>query len=405
MLTKIYRTYADTNLILEICIGIVLGILLGAFYAEGAQSISFLGDVFVGSLKAIAPILVFILVLTSICTKDFGKHGKQFQKVLLLYLVGTFLAALSAVVASFWFQLDLVLNVTQANASSPENIVAVFKTLMKNIVDNPIHALSSGNYLGILTWAIAFGVALKHCNAHAKEIFLDMNAAVLKIVRFIVKLAPFGIFALVANSVAETGAGGLISYARLLVVLVATMLFVAFVVNAVIVFLATRKNPFPLIFICIKHSAIFAFFTRSSAANIPVNLALCEKLGIEEDFYSVSIPLGATINMAGAAVTIAMLSLAAAHTVGIEVTFWQAFFLSIIATFGACGASGVAGGSLLLIPLACSLFQMDYDIAMQVVAVGFIIGVIQDSVETALNSSTDVLFTAACSKNELNLNI
>lgn len=405
MLTKIYRTYADTNLILEICIGIVLGILLGAFYAEGAQSISFLGDVFVGALKAIAPILVFILVLTSICTKDFDKHGKQFQKVLLLYLVGTFLAALSAVVASFWFQLDLVLNVTQANASSPENIVAVFKTLMKNIVDNPIHALSSGNYLGILTWAIAFGVALKHCNAHAKEIFLDMNAAVLKIVRFIVKLAPFGIFALVANSVAETGAGGLISYARLLVVLVATMLFVAFVVNAVIVFLATRKNPFPLIFICIKHSAIFAFFTRSSAANIPVNLALCEKLGIEEDFYSVSIPLGATINMAGAAVTIAMLSLAAAHTVGIEVTFWQALFLSIIATFGACGASGVAGGSLLLIPLACSLFQMDYDIAMQVVAVGFIIGVIQDSVETALNSSTDVLFTAACSKKELNLNI
>ena len=405
MLTKIYRTYADTNLILEICIGIVLGILLGAFYAEGAQSISFLGDVFVGALKAIAPILVFILVLTSICTKDFGKHGKQFQKVLLLYLVGTFLAALSAVVASFWFQLDLVLNVTQANASSPENIVAVFKTLMKNIVDNPIHALSSGNYLGILTWAIAFGVALKHCNAHAKEIFLDMNAAVLKIVRFIVKLAPFGIFALVANSVAETGAGGLISYARLLVVLVATMLFVAFVVNAVIVFLATRKNPFPLIFICIKHSAIFAFFTRSSAANIPVNLALCEKLGIEEDFYSVSIPLGATINMAGAAVTIAMLSLAAAHTVGIEVTFWQALFLSIIATFGACGASGVAGGSLLLIPLACSLFQMDYDIAMQVVAVGFIIGVIQDSVENALNSSTDVLFTAACSKKELNLNI
>ena len=405
MLTKIYRTYADTNLILEICIGIVLGILLRAFYAEGAQSISFLGDVFVGALKAIAPILVFILVLTSICTKDFGKHGKQFQKVLLLYLVGTFLAALSAVVASFWFQLDLVLNVTQTNASSPENIVAVFKTLMKNIVDNPIHALSSGNYLGILTWAIAFGVALKHCNAHAKEIFLDMNAAVLKIVRFIVKLAPFGIFALVANSVAETGAGGLISYARLLVVLVATMLFVAFVVNAVIVFLATRKNPFPLIFICIKHSAIFAFFTRSSAANIPVNLALCEKLGIEEDFYSVSIPLGATINMAGAAVTIAMLSLAAAHTVGIEVTFWQALFLSIIATFGACGASGVAGGSLLLIPLACSLFQMDYDIAMQVVAVGFIIGVIQDSVETALNSSTDVLFTAACSKKELNLNI
>ena len=405
MLAKIYRTYADTNLILEIVIGIILGILLGAFYAEGAASVSFLGELFVGALKAIAPILVFILVLTSICTRDFGQHGAQFRRVLVLYVIGMLLASVSAVLASSFFHLELVLNVTQAEATSPESIGAVFISLMKSIVANPIHALSNGNYLGILTWAIAFGVALKGCNHTSKEFFLDINTAVLKIVRFIVKLAPFGIFALVANSVAETGSGGLLSYGRLLLVLVATMLFVFFVINAAIVFCVTRKNPYPLIFICLKHSAIFAFFTRSSAANIPVNLELSQKLGIEEDLYSVSVPLGATVNMSGAAVTIAMLSLAAAHTVGIEVNFWQAFFLCVIATFGACGASGVAGGSLLLIPLACSLFQMDYDIAMQVVAVGFIIGVIQDSVETALNSSTDVLFTAACSKKELNLNI
>ena len=405
MFVRLCKSYYNGNLIIQICVGIVLGILLGAFFTQGAESVSILGDLFVGALKAIAPILVFILVMTSICTRDFAQHGKQFQRVLLLYLIGTFLASLSAVVVSFFCPLDLILNVEKTASASVQGIGAVFKDLLFKIVDNPINALSNGNYLGILAWAIGFGVALRQCNAPTKDFFTDINTAVLKIVKFIVKLAPFGIFALVANSVAQTGAQGLLSYGKLLFVLVATMLFVAFVINALIAFIATGKNPFPLIFICLKHSAIFAFFTRSSAANIPVNLALCEKLGIEKDLYSVSIPLGATINMSGAAVTIATLSLAAAHTVGIEVNFYQAFLLSIMATFGACGASGVAGGSLLLIPLACSLFNIDYDVSMQVVAVGFIIGVVQDSVETALNSSTDVLFTAACSKNKLNLEL
>ncbi len=405
MFFKLFQRYRDGNLIVQICIGIVLGIFLGGLFPQVAPKVQLLGDLFVGALKAVAPILVFILVLTSICTRDFGKHGKQFQKVLVLYLAGTFLASLCAVIASFLFPTTLILNLNGAQNASPDSIGTVFHTLLFKIIDNPINALATGNYLGILAWAIGLGITLKSCSEPAKTFFLDINNAVLKIVRFVVRLAPFGIFGLVTNSVAEAGSAGLLSYARLLVVLVLTMLFVAFVVNAAIVWMVSKKNPFPLIKICLKHSAIFAFFTRSSAANIPVNLNLCQKLGIEEDLYSVSIPLGATINMAGAAVTIAVLSLSAAHTIGIEVGFWQAFILSIVATFGACGASGVAGGSLLLIPLACSLFQMDYDVAMQVVAVGFIIGVIQDSVETALNSSTDVLFTAVCSKNELNLNL
>ncbi len=403
MVAKIYRAYARGNLIFQILVGIALGIFFGAAFADVALHISVLGDLFVGALKAIAPLLVFVLVLTSICTRDFGQHGAQFRRVLLLYLLGTFLASLIAVGVSLFVPLDLVLNVEKAGNASPENIGAVFKTLLFKLVDNPIHALSNGNFLGVLTWAVAFGLALKNCNATAKAIFLDINTAMLKVVRFIVRLSPVGIFALVAFSVAQTGAAGLLSYARLLVVLVATMLFLAFVVNAVIVFLVTGKNPFPLIFICIKHSAIFAFFTRTGAANIPVNLALCEKLGIEKDLYSVSIPLGATINMEGAAITIAVMSLAAAQTLGIDISFGEALLLSLVATLGALGASGVPGGSLLLIPLACSFLQIDYDVAMQVVAVGFIIGVVQDSVETALNCSTDVLFTAACSHNQLNL--
>ncbi|MBS4275758.1 serine/threonine transporter SstT, partial [Campylobacter vulpis] len=359
---------------------------------------------FTNALKAIAPILVFILILTSICTKNFTQKSTKMKNIVFLYIVGTFLASACAVGISFLMPTELVLEgVEKASQSSPAFISEIFKDLILKIVDNPINALSGGNYLGILAWAIAGGVALRHCSKEAKQVFVDINEGVLKIVQFIVKLAPFGIFGLVANSVANTGAAGLISYAKLLLVLVLTMLFVAFIINAFIVFLYTRKNPFPLIFICIKESAFFAFFTRSSAANIPVNMALCAKLGIDKELYSISIPLGATINMGGAAVTIAVLSLAAAYTVGIEVSFFQAFLLSIIATFAACGASGVAGGSLLLIPLACSLFNINYDVAMKVVAIGFIIGVIQDSVETALNSSTDVLFTAICSNDDLRL--
>ncbi|EMJ2168003.1 serine/threonine transporter SstT [Campylobacter upsaliensis] len=404
MFAKLMQRYSKGNLILQICVGIVLGIFVGLLSKDVAVVANFLGILFTSALKAIAPMLVFILILTSIYTKDFTQKSAKMKNIAFLYIVGTFLASACAVGISFLMPTELVLEgVEKASQSSPAFMSEIFKDLILKIVDNPINALSSGNYLGILAWAIAGGVALRHCSKEAKQVFVDINEGVLKIVQFIVKLAPFGIFGLVANSVASTGAAGLISYAKLLLVLVGTMLFVAFVINALIVFIYTRKNPFPLIFICLRESAFFAFFTRSSAANIPVNMALCAKLGIDKELYSISIPLGATINMGGAAVTIAVLSLAAAYTVGIEVSFFQAFLLSIIATFAACGASGVAGGSLLLIPLACSLFNINYDVAMKIVAIGFIIGVIQDSVETALNSSTDVLFTAICSKDDLRL--
>ncbi|EOG9651711.1 serine/threonine transporter SstT [Campylobacter upsaliensis] len=404
MFAKLMQSYSKGNLILQICVGIVLGIFAGLLSKDVAVVANFLGILFTSALKAIAPMLVFILILTSICTKDFTQKSAKMKNIAFLYIVGTFLASACAVGISFLAPTELVLEgVEKASQSSPAFMSEIFKDLILKIVDNPINALSNGNYLGILAWAIAGGVALRHCSKEAKQVFVDINEGVLKIVQFIVKLAPFGIFGLVANSVASTGAAGLISYAKLLLVLVGTMLFVAFVINALIVFIYTRKNPFPLIFICLRESAFFAFFTRSSAANIPVNMALCAKLGIDKELYSISIPLGATINMGGAAVTIAVLSLAAAYTVGIEVSFFQAFLLSIIATFAACGASGVAGGSLLLIPLACSLFNINYDVAMKIVAIGFIIGVIQDSVETALNSSTDVLFTAICSKDDLRL--
>lgn len=404
MFAKLMQRYSKGNLILQICVGIVLGIFVGLLSKDVAVVANFLGILFTSALKAIAPMLVFILILTSICTKDFTQKSAKMKNIAFLYIVGTFLASACAVGISFLMPTELVLEgVEKASQSSPTFMSEIFKDLILKIVDNPINALSSGNYLGILAWAIAGGVALRHCSKEAKQVFVDINEGVLKIVQFIVKLAPFGIFGLVANSVASTGAAGLISYAKLLLVLVGTMLFVAFVINALIVFIYTRKNPFPLIFICLRESAFFAFFTRSSAANIPVNMALCAKLGIDKELYSISIPLGATINMGGAAVTIAVLSLAAAYTVGIEVSFFQAFLLSIIATFAACGASGVAGGSLLLIPLACSLFNINYDVAMKIVAIGFIIGMIQDSVETALNSSTDVLFTAICSKDDLRL--
>ncbi|MCR2103253.1 serine/threonine transporter SstT, partial [Campylobacter upsaliensis] len=344
MFAKLIQRYSKGNLILQICVGIVLGIFVGLLSKDVAVVANFLGILFTSALKAIAPMLVFILILTSICTKDFTQKSVKMKNIAFLYIVGTFLASACAVGISFLVPTELVLEgVEKASQSSPAFVSEIFKDLILKIVDNPINALSSGNYLGILAWAIAGGVALRHCSKEAKQVFVDINEGVLKIVQFIVKLAPFGIFGLVANSVASTGAAGLISYAKLLLVLVGTMLFVAFVINALIVFIYTRKNPFPLIFVCLRESAFFAFFTRSSAVNIPVNMALCAKLGIDKELYSISIPLGATINMGGAAVTIAVLSLAAAYTVGIEVSFFQAFLLSIIATFAACGASGVAG--------------------------------------------------------------
>lgn len=406
MLKTLIIKYKNGNLILQIALGIILGIVLALSSENLAYYASILGSLFTGALKAIAPILVFLLILCAICLKEFKQDGKRIKNIIALYIIATFLASVCAVSLSFVFPLELVLEgVQKADANSFTQLSALILDLLLKMVDNPINALSNGNYLGILTWAIAGGFALRHCSAQTKQAFVELNEGVLKIVKFIVKLAPFGIFGLVAHSVASTGAAGLISYVKVLVLLVLTMLFVGLIINALLAFIITKKNPFPLLFICLKHSAVFAFFTRSSAANIPVNMALCSKLGIDKDFYGISIPLGATINMSGAAVTIAVLSLATAHSLGIELNFLQAVLLSIIATFAACGASGVAGGSLLLIPLACSLLNIEYDIAMQVVAIGFIIGVIQDSVETAVNSSADVFFTAILSENELDLSL
>ena len=386
MIRHIAQRYKDGNLIIQILVGITLGGILGflahsgnAFALNLTDFAAILGSLFVGALKAVAPVLVFVLVSASIVLKEFG-NTNGLKNVLILYLIGTFLASLAAVCVSFAFPTSLVLqNTSVAMSAAPSNIAVVLKDLAYKIVDNPLNAIASGNYIGILAWAIAVGIALRHCSNETKRVFKDISDSITKIVKFVIRLAPFGIFGLVSISVAQTG-------------------FVAFIINAIIAFAVMRKNPYPLILTCIKESAITAFFTRSSAANIPVNMNLCKKLELNENLYSISIPLGATINMAGAAVTIAVLSLSAVYTLGIDVGFWDALLLSVIAAIGACGASGVAGGSLMLIPLACSLFGISNDIAMQVVAIGFIIGVIQDSVETALNSSTDVLFTAVISK-------
>ncbi len=390
--------YANGNLVLQILVGIVLGVVVAMISKELAMSFSILGTLFVGALKAIAPILVFVLVATAIATKEVGVQTEM-KPIVVLYLIGTFLAALIAVAASFLFPVELVLiDATQKVLTPPDSVIEVLKTVLFNMVDNPVNALQTGNFIGILVWAIAIGFAMHYSSKETKKVFFDVSTGITKIVKFIIKLAPFGIFGLVANTFAQTGFDALLSYSKLLLVLVGTMLFIAFIINPIIVFVKTRKNPYPLIFTCVKESGITAFFTRSSAANIPVNLNLCKKLGLHEDTYSISIPLGATTNMAGAAVTITVLTLATVHTLGMSIDIGTALLLSLISALAACGASGVAGGSLLLIPLACSLFGISNDIALQVVAIGFVIGVVQDSMETALNSSTDVVFTAACHK-------
>ncbi len=431
MFSKLAKRFADGNLIVQILIGIALGAVIGFWthyqaapynelIAKGvsdaaqlaaakkdltdvansvANSIAVLGNLFVGALKAIAPILVFVLVATSIIVKEFG-HAKGMQKVVTLYLVGTFLAAVVAVVASFLFPMELVLKgVESANMSAPQGIVDVLKDLIFKMVQNPITALSTGNYIGIITWAVGGGIAMRFCTQETKKVFQDVSDGVTKIVRFIIRLAPFGIFGLVTISIHETGFEALAGYLKLILVLIGAMAFVSFVVYPAMVFVVTKKNPYPLVMTCVRESAVTAFFTRSSAANIPVNMALCKKLGLKEELYSISIPLGATINMGGAAVTIGILALAAVNSIpSITVDFGDALLLCFISALGACGASGVAGGSLLLVPLACALFGIGNDIAMQVVGVGFIIGVIQDSVETAVNSASDVLFTAVASE-------
>jgi serine/threonine transporter len=388
-----YRLYRG-NLVLQIIVGIVLGTALATVSPSTALDAGLFGELFVGALKAIAPILVFILVAASIANQKKNQHTKM-KPILVMYLLGTFSAALTAVLLSFLFPTELVLVSGIEGTSPPQGIAEVLHTLLFKLVDNPLNAVASGNYIGILVWAIALGVALHHASDTTKRVFQDLSHGISQIVRFIIRLAPLGIFGLVASTFATTGFEALSGYAHLLAVLLGAMLFIALIVNPLFVYIKTKANPYPLVFQCLRESGVTAFFTRSSAANIPVNMALCNKLNLDEDTYSVSIPLGATINMAGAAITITVLTLAAVNTLGIAIDLPTALLLSVIAAISACGASGVAGGSLLLIPLACGLFGISNDVAMQVVAVGFIIGVIQDSAETALNSSTDVVFTAA----------
>lgn len=386
--------YQRIGLVPLIIIGLVLGVLIGWLAPSIGIALGLLGTLFVGALKAVAPVLVFVLVMAAISQHRSGNEV-YVKPVLIMYMFGTFLAALTAVVASFLFPTELVLVNATVEQVPPANLQEVLTNLLMNLVANPINAIAEANYIGILAWAIIIGFALRQASDTARAVVSDFSDAISQVVKWIIALAPFGILGLVANTVAETGFASLAGYARILLVLIGCMTFIALVANPLIVFVKTGKNPYPLVFRCLRESGITAFFTRSSAANIPVNMNLARKLGLHEDTYSVTIPLGATINMAGAAITINVLTLATAHTLGIEVSFASALLLSLVATISACGASGVAGGSLLLIPLAASLFSIPNDIAMQVVAIGFIIGVIQDSAETALNSSTDVLFTAA----------
>ncbi|MBS7663099.1 serine/threonine transporter SstT [Pseudomonas lalucatii] len=388
------RLLDRTSLVVQILIGLIAGVLLAQFLPQAALSVGFLGGVFVSALKAVAPVLVFVLVTASIANHQRDQQTHM-RPILVLYLLGTFSAALIAVLASFAFPSSLALVSNGAELAPPGGIGEVLRTLLLNVVDNPINALLRGNFIGILAWAIGLGLALRHAAPASKQLLADLSAGVTSIVKLVIRLAPLGIFGLVAATLAESGMGALLDYLHLLLVLVGCMLFVALVVNPLIVFGKIRRNPYPLVLTCLRESGLTAFFTRSSAANIPVNLQLCQRLGLHQETYSVSIPLGATINMAGAAITISVLTLAAVHTLGIAVDLPSALLLSLLAAISACGASGVAGGSLLLIPLACSLFGIPNEVAMQVVAVGFIIGIIQDSAETALNSSTDVLFTAA----------
>lgn len=382
------------SLVTQIIIGLVAGIVLALVAPAAASSLAMLGDVFISALKAVAPVLVFVLVAASIANHSQGEQT-HIRPILFLYVLGTFTAALVAVTASTVFPSTLVLNSADVALSPPEGIAEVLQGLALSAVDNPVNALLNGNFIGILAWAVGLGIAFRHANTTSRAMLADLSMAVTRIVTFVIRFAPLGIFGLVAGTLSTSGLGVLWDYAHLLAVLIGCMLFVALVVNPLIVAWQIRRNPYPLVLTCLRESGLTAFFTRSSAANVPINLQLCKRLGLHEETYSVAIPLGATINMAGAAITINVLTLAAVNTLGIEVDLISALLLSLVASVSACGASGVAGGSLLLIPLACALFGIPNEIAMQVVGVGFIIGILQDSAETALNSSTDIVFVAA----------
>ncbi|OCA85755.1 serine/threonine transporter SstT [Bacillus sp. FJAT-27225] len=391
---NLVRKWNEISLVKQIIIGMAIGILLALTIPEAAQPIVLFGTLFVGALKAVAPVLVFFLVIGAIAQHKSG-HKTNMKSIIVLYIFGTFLAGFIAVIVSFLFPVTITLATSAQELKPPGGVSEVLQNLLLNVVDNPVSALINANYIGILAWALALGFALKNAKDTTKSLISNFSDAISTVVKWVIKLAPLGIMGLVFESITVNGLESLLGYGKLLAVLLGCMLFVALVVNPLIVYTVTRKNPYPLVLTALKESGITAFFMRSSAANIPVNMRLCEKLGLDKDTYSVSIPLGATINMAGAAVTISVLTLAAVHTLDINVDLPTAFLLSIVSAVCAAGASGVAGGSLLLIPLACSLFGIPNDIAMQVVGVGFIIGVVQDSVETAINSSTDVIFTAA----------
>ena len=392
MISKAAKVYGETALIKLIAIGLVIGIILALFVPSVVPVIAVFGKLFVNALKGVAPILVFVLVINALSQK--AESAKIMKPIIMLYMFATFCASLVAVVASFLFPTKLVLQVTDAEITPPSGIVEVLQNVIMNVVDNPIHALTNANYIGILAWAVIIGLALKNAGDITHEVVSDLAKAVTKVVQWVIRFAPFGIMGLVADSIATSGIETLLGYAKLLAVLLGAFFSVALIMNPLIVFFKLHMNPYPLVFATLKESGLYAFFTRSSAANIPVNMNLCKRLRLDPDFYSISIPLGATINMSGAAITIAVLSLATAYTMGIDIDMPTALLLCLISTIGACGASGVAGGSLLLIPVACSSFGVSSDIAMQVVGIGFIIGVLQDSCETALNSSSDVLFTA-----------
>ncbi|MGB5335623.1 MAG: serine/threonine transporter SstT [Woeseiaceae bacterium] len=394
MTNRVVERIMGGSLVLQIGIGIVAGVVLSLVSPQAGSAVMLLGNLFVQALKAVAPVLVLVLVASAIANRR-ASHTSQMRPILLMYLLGTVAAALLAVTMSTLFPTTLALQMTDVDASAPQGIAEVLGGLLQKLVDNPVNAILTGNFIGILVWGVLLGVFLHHAADTTRRVLADTADAVTHIVRLVIRLAPIGIFGLVAGNLAESGLSVLGGYARILSVLLGSMLIMALVVNPLIVFLKTRKNPYPIVLTALRESGVTAFFTRSSAANIPVNLALCERLNLEKDTYAVSIPLGATINMGGAAITITVLTLAAAHTLGIQVDLPTALLLSVVAALSACGASGVAGGSLLLIPLACGLFGISNDIAMQVVAVGFVISVLQDSAETALNSSTDVVFTAA----------
>lgn len=399
---KAWETWTGISLVIRILIGLIIGAVLGLAVPQ-ATAIGILGDIFVGALKAIAPLLVFFLVISSLSNAT-NSHGGVIRTVIILYMFSTFLAAFIAVIASRLFPVQMVLVDAVTDTAAPQGIVEVLKNLLMNVVSNPISSLANANYVGILAWAVLIGLAFKAANDATKKVLNDISNGLSQVVTWIINLAPFGILGLVFTTVSQNGMDIFTSYGKLLLVLVGCMLFIYFVTNPILVYWCIRKNPYPLIFKCLKKSAITAFFTRSSAANIPVNMKACEEFGLDKDTYSVTIPLGATINMDGAAITITVMTMATAATLGIGVDLPSAIILSILAALSACGASGVAGGSLLLIPLACSLFGISDAVAYQVVAVGFIIGVVQDSVETALNSSSDLLLSAAAEMRQWRLN-